>query len=74
MMRIVIGSIEALSLKYMRHEFRYAPLPHITEQGTAFEPKERHKNTLKTGKQQAEKQMTYDSCVPSVRSDKAVKS
>jgi len=36
MMRIVVGSIEALSLKIMRHGFRYGLFTHITELGTTF--------------------------------------
>src|SRR5258708_40012006 len=40
--------------------------PHITELGPAFEPNERHKNTLKTAKQQEENQMIDDNCVTSV--------
>jgi hypothetical protein len=70
MMRIVVGSIEALSLRYMRHRFRYGLCRVLPNLDPAFEPKERHKSTLKTVKQQAENQMIDHSCVTSVPSQR----
>jgi hypothetical protein len=58
--------MDALSLKCMRHWVLQRVLPHIPELGPAFEPNERHKNTLKTAKQQEESQIIDDNCVASV--------
>jgi len=60
MMRIVVGSIEALSLKIMRHGFRYGLCRILPNWVLPFEPKERHKNTLKTRIQQVESQAFGD--------------
>src|SRR6266478_6006871 len=66
MMRIVVGSIEALSLKYMRHEFRYGlcrilpnwELPLKTERATQkyFENRQAARGN----------QMIGDGCITSV--------
>jgi len=62
MMRMVVGSIEALSLRIYAAQLHKWPLPQITELSPAFEANKRHKNTLKTSKQQEENQMMDDNC------------
>jgi hypothetical protein len=54
--------MDALSLKCMRRWVAQRVLPHIPELSPAFEPNERHKNTLKTAKQQGENQMKRQLC------------